>query len=168
MRLYLVFYFALISIFNCIGQKEFNYGVVADFLSSKEICIGEKDCLELKNKNIFIIPYLDSLSELFNFRSPYAYGEFTKLHDDYISISLQIDSLSGKKLDEDFYKKVKFKTTNDINQSDISLSITPFFKSNGEKYCIVRIKETKYVQWFIKLKEKGGEIIAYEIVQVLD
>lgn len=168
MRLYLVFYFALISIFNCIGQKEFNYGVVADFLSSKEICIGEKDCLELKNKNIFIIPYLDSLSELFNFRSPYAYGEFTKLHDDYISISLQIDSLKGIKLQNEFYDKITFKIVNKTSKADIIISITPIFELNEKQFCIIQIKETKYIEWFITLEIKNNEVKKHEVMQVLD
>src|SRR5690554_5164201 len=105
MRLYLVFYFALISIFNCIGQKEFNYGVVADFLSSNKICLNlyertsQYECLSFENKSVYINPCLDTLSSFYGFRTITP----SKKIDDIINVYLQIDSLKGIKLQNEFY-----------------------------------------------------------------
>lgn len=169
MRLYLVFCFALISFFRCSGQKEFNYNIVAIFLSSNNICFElyerptQYECISFENKNVYINPSLEELPDSYNFR----YSS-SKEFNDILNVYLQIDSLKGIKLQNEFYDKITFKTVNKISESDIIISITPIFELNEKQFCIIQIKETEYIEWFITLEIKNNEVKKHEVMQVLD
>lgn len=164
--LYIILFF-LFTTCKSFGGSESE--LIVKFLNNEEICIspynGEKECLDLKSKKIFVLQYLDTLhSELYLSTNQ---KEFTTLANSYESLN-QIDSLSGQKLYTGFYDGLEFELTDDVNKADIKLSITPFFKLNKFTYCIVQISEGMYKKWIIKVKMKEGKIIASEVTQILD
>ncbi len=146
-----------------------NYKTVAEFLNNEKICItrynGEKECLKLNKKIVYIIPYLDTLYNEFYLTSNEK--EFFPLMNNFDVIE-QINSLSGQKIPSLLYDNLKLNLTEDINKAQLKLSFTYFYTNNEYNYCVIQIIENKYKKWIVKLKQKDGEIIANEISQILN
>lgn len=154
---------------GCHSTKGFENESIVQFLNNEKICInlynGGRECLDFKDKKVFVVPYLDTLhSELYLKTNR---TEFVELANNYEVLN-QIDSLSGQELDSSFYDKLDFEFTYDVNKAEIKLSITSVFTVNEYSYCVIQISEGKYKQWIVKLKKKEGKIVAKDVTQILN
>ena len=154
---------------GCQTTVDFEHESIMQFLNDEKICVNSyhdgKECLKLKGKKIFVVPYLDTLHSELYLRTNQK--EFVALANNYEALN-QIDSLSGQKLNPKFFDGLRLELTDDVYKAEIKLSLTSFFTVNEFSYCVIQISEGKYKQWIIKLKEKEGKIIASEVTQVLD